>query len=186
MSSLLARSFAAFLALSLTACVSFSNGVVDKPMANDERLIGYWEIIGEKPNGAMTISADSPTSLSITLYGYEEAGCRKDTPFTAVRTQIGDRDFLDLGKVIPIGYEFRAPDHLAIFTPDDDSFAQAIEAKELAGKITKPEQNEQQPFIRVDASTADLRQWTAAHPAAMHDKPIEFVRRDPASAPHCG
>lgn len=192
MRSLLARSFAALLALPLGACVSFTNGVVDKPIANDERLIGYWQII-EKPEGSMMITANGPTSISITLY--EDSACEKSERLVAMRTRIEGRDFLDLTTIAedrtprefePIGYEFPASERLALFGPNNESFTQAVETKELAGTITKPPQNEQNPFVAVKASTADLRQWIAAHPAAMHDKPIEFVRRDPASAPHCG
>jgi hypothetical protein len=180
------------LILPLGGCLSFSNDVVDKPMANDDRLIGHWEAAGDSPAGFLTIAADSPTSLSITLY--KDATCSESDRFTAVRTRIKDRNMLDvaatgsdgtLTRFGPFAYEFSAPGQLAIFGPDDDAFAHAVEAKELAGKIIEPPQDKQSRSIRVEASTKELRRWIAAHPSAMRDKPVEFTRRDGPSAPHC-
>jgi hypothetical protein len=162
-------------------------------------LIGYWEFTGQKPDVFLAISAASPTSL--TIAAFEPSDCAQARHYSAVRTRIEERDFLDLweidethapGALGPISYEFPEEARLVFFLPDNNAFVRAVEAKELAGTITKPFQSEHPPVIPVEASaqvrasTAELRRWIAAHPAAMHGKPLDFIRRDPASAPHCG
>lgn len=194
MSSLPARFSAAALAFSLTACVSFTNGIADKPTAPDGRLIGDWVVADNgAPGGFLSITADGSTGLTLTLY--DDSSCKKDEQFTAVRTRIGQRDFLDLTsgesdpalrKHAPLAYEFQGPDRLAAFAADEDVFAQAVNAKELPGTVTTFRETNLPTLVEVTASTAELRQWIAAHPAATHGKPAMLVRRDPASAPHCG
>lgn len=185
------RLFSALLALSLSACVNYSNGVADKPIANDERLIGYWTA-AEEPTLSLAIAADGPAGVPITLY--KDQSCEKAMHLAAVRTSIDERDFLDItliddkgsSNVGPYNYEFRSPTQLTVFAPDLDSITRAVVAKELPGKTSKFPNTDQINFTEVDASTAELRQWVAAHPTAMRAKTIALIRQDPASAPRCG
>jgi hypothetical protein len=181
----------AALGLPLAACVHFSQSPVDRPLPNDERLIGYWEFVDDKPGGGMVVAADGPTSLSIT--GYDK---QKATHLSAIRTQIGERDFLDImetdaegdntqHRLDLVSYAFRSADVLAVSATDLDSFAKAVTAEELPGKTYHAFNDEQVSSVDIEASTSELRQWIAQHPKAISEKTLDFVRRDPATAPHC-
>lgn len=170
--------------------MEFANGVADPPMANDERLIGYWQLADDKHDVSLAIQAGSPTSLAITVY--EDRNCEKAMHLTAVRTQIDERDFLDVtldgdkgrSNVGPYSYEFSTSAQLSLFPPNVDSLVQAVATKELSGKSSSSDRII--TFTEIDAATAELRQWVAAHPKEMRAKQVTLIRSDPVKAPRCG
>lgn len=167
----------------LPGCVEFANGVVEKPLPNDERLIGYWDLDQTKDPASILIESETDRSISITIL--EERRCDKAAHGSATRTQIDSRNFLDIvipqeggtSLIFPVEYDLTSPDQLRLMSFDVEA---AIENAELAGEIEK---NGNWPdTIKVTASTHELRSWIAGH----RPHPYLLVdRRDPASAPPC-
>jgi hypothetical protein len=182
------------LSIALNSCVSFSNGVVDNPMPNDMRLIGYWELLDSKLKGTVLIEENTPGAINI--IDFEDANCSKIERYGAVRTEIAGQNLLDITGVRPSGepvklswisYDFPDPNRLAFSLPDSQLFEDAVASGALAGKITKSKNFEGKEYsnVEINASTAELRQWVANHPTAMHTRFLALERRDLQQVPQC-
>jgi hypothetical protein len=177
-------------------CTEFAHGVVDEPMRNDVRLVGYWVRVDDTKKGYIRITEESPTILRIDEI--DQKKCKDDGPAAATRTEINGISFLDVTipqrdsskpLVIPVEYEFDDHGQLLIGgPPPDEELERAIENGELPGRIIKCRSSGAEDksvacwgdSIYVDASTAELRQFLAVHSGSMAKPAIAFRR--PASA----
>jgi hypothetical protein len=182
------------LAAALSSCVSFSNGLVENPMPVDGRLIGYWEIVSTTEKGTLLIEADGPSAISVVTF--DDAACTKIDRYSATRTEIAGHEFLDITEVMqdgkpvglgPVGYEFPDSNRLSVFFPDPKIFEQAVATGALSGTVSKDKDlnGKEYTLVKIEASTADLRQWIAVHLAAMHASFAQFERRELSLVPQC-
>jgi hypothetical protein len=171
------RSILVLAALLLSAaCTRFENGVVERPLPNDDRLLGDWQGVGEQ--GYLSVSAASPTQLRATAF--DSNPCERADHALVTRTTIGRRNYLDvlpLGEdaqngTIVVAYEFDAKGRLVIHPPDTDAFARAVERSRLSGEVTRGIGTS----VKVRSPTADLRKYLAAHPKLMRGKPAVLTR----------
>lgn len=143
------RSLTSLLLLICGGCTEFAHGVVDQPMPNDIRLVGYWEPVRDEEKGSILISEESPTILRIDFFEPDEevpGKCKKDQVMTATRTEIDGMPFLDVripphdssnGQIFPMDYDYDDNGHWLIGGRVDADFKEAIESGELPGRIIK-------------------------------------------------
>lgn len=180
---------ASLLLLFCSGCTEFAHGVVDKPLPNDVRLIGYWEGGSEAETSYVRITEESPISLRIDMIDREK--CRKEEPIIATRTEIDGDSFLDLvipqrdstPLIFPISYDYDHGQLLIGNRLSGDDIQHAIETGALPGRIIKNKFSltGDKPAVSwdkiyVDASTAELRQFVAAHSGPMGKPTLTFHR----------
>jgi len=194
------KCLASLTILLCVGCTQFAHGVVDKPMPNDVRLVGYWEELDDSAKAYIRVIEVSPTSLRIDITDREK--CKTDGPMMATRTEINGMSFLDItiprsgdseSLVFPIDYEI--DDHGQILVgghPPDVTLELAIDNHELPGRIVKSKSSgtgdksvvNWGDRIYVDASMAELRQFMAVHAGPTAKPPMVF-RRPPSAILPC-
>lgn len=174
---------AAMLAMPLGACLEFSQGVVERPMANDPRLLGYWENEAHKDPAGILVETGGPATQILTLR--EPGKCASDR-FVMTRTEIDGRGFIEVGpdpegpdrnekaNPMPIAYEMIDDAHIRLLIPDEAVFMSAVIGGEIAGTVTK---GYVQDGLAITASGADLRSFLARHPEAMDSAQAAVLTR---------
>src|SRR5579859_1336736 len=136
-----------FLALGVlvfsAGCAQFDHGVVDKPLPNDQRLIGYWEAGHDRSKAELIrVTEDSPTTIAIDVRSTED--CKIVQHYKATHTVILGRDFLDIvmpadmakeASVMPVAYAIDAQGQLSFAWPLSAAFEQAIKDGVLPGRV---------------------------------------------------
>lgn len=184
--------------LSLSGCIQFTNSIVDHPLPNDPRLFGVWEKAGDKNGGFLAVGPKSAAELLISSEG-KGSSCEKKETYTAVRTRLGGRDFMEVSGIdgiasnakatrlwVPLAYALGKGNRLAIYTPDPKSIRRAVTSGVLPGE-THFEKVGKQRYLAgtITATTGQLRQYFATHPRVMRVMLTLTARPDLHQLPPC-
>lgn len=188
----LVRRIVPLLLLALAACMPGNEqSVVDRPVANDARMLGAW--VGHLGDGDLIvarIAADTPETLLVDLGVFtDEPGFAR---YRAARTRIGDRDILELTETegsaksgagialgLPdrfiVGYVFDADGRLVVNIQNDleTALEKAVKAGTLAGRTDARGGNQ---TVVVTAPTAAMRDFIAATPDIFGTPPIVYTK----------
>ncbi len=168
--------------------------VIDRPVANDERMVGAW--VGHLGDGDLIvarITADTPEMLLVDLGVFtDEPGFAR---YHAARTRIGDRDILELTETdasdksgagaalgfparFIVGYRFDNGGRLVVNIQNDleTALEKAVKAGALTGRTGPRGRNQ---TVIVTASTKDLRGFIAANPDIFGTPPIVYTKLVP-------
>lgn len=170
------RSLAFALIVFSAGCAKFDHGVVDKPLPNDQRLIGYWEAGHDRSKTELIrVTEDSPTTIAIDVKSAEDCGAVQH--YIATHTVILGRDFLDIVisadpakeiSVLPIAYAIDARGQLTFAWPLSAAFEEAIRDGILPGRVITIDHF---TSAQISASTTEIRDYLLAHPDVMAPSP---------------
>ena len=191
----LVRRLAFIVLLAPAACMPGNEqSVVDRPVANDARMVGAW--VGHLGDGDLIvarITTDTPETLLVDLGVFtDEPGFAR---YHAARTRIGDRDILELTETeasdkggagaalgLParfiVGYRFDENGRLVVNIQNDleTALEKAVKAGALAGRAGPRGRNQ---TVTVTAPTKDLRGFIAANPDIFGTPPIVYTKLVP-------
>jgi hypothetical protein len=195
LSTRLFRRLAPLVLLLMAACMPGNeHSVIDRPAANDDRMVGAWVAhLGDGDLIVARITADTPEMLLVDLGVFtDEPGFAR---YRAARTRIGDRYILELTEIdasaqggsgaalgLParfiVGYAFDGTGRLVVNIQNDldTALEKAVKAGTLTGRTDARGRGQ---TVIVTASTKDLRGFIAATPDIFGTPPIVYSKLVP-------
>ncbi len=193
--STLAACAAALLLFALSACMPGNeNSVIDRPLANEDRMLGLWAgRLGDDDIVVVRIAAESPEVLRVDIGVYaEDAGIAR---YRASRTRIGDRDILeltetdassragagakmDMARRFFVAYVFDGDKRFSVYLQNEleTPLEKAVEQGRLPGRSEDRDGNKR---ILVTAPTDILRDFIAETANVFGNPPVVLTKMPP-------